>query len=157
MQNPGTSPVTVDLALMTGSGTQTPAGPPGRGYIAANSRIAASTWDNIVTTYDVSTLVRRQWWRSGGERAMYGNGRAWAHDSIGVTAPAETWYLAEGSTGEGFETWVLVQNPGTSDAVSVDLTLMTGSGSQAPAGLQDVIIQAGTRRSFNLGEYRHRV
>ena len=33
-----------------------------------------------------------------------------------------TWYLAEGSTAGGFETWVLVQNPNT-DPVTVDLDL----------------------------------
>jgi hypothetical protein len=42
---------------------------------------------------------------------MYGGNRTWAHDSIGVTAPAPVWYLAEGSTEGGMETWVLVQNP----------------------------------------------
>ncbi|MBU4489203.1 MAG: hypothetical protein KKE79_01035, partial [Actinobacteria bacterium] len=49
--------------------------------------------------------------------------RQCAHDSIGVTEPNKTWYLAEGSTAGGFETWVLVQNPGTETA-TVDLTFM---------------------------------
>ena len=59
---------------------------------------------------------------------MYGADRAWAHASIGTSTPAPDWYLAEGSTGEGFETWVLVQNPGD-NPVTCDLTLMTSSGS----------------------------
>jgi Family of unknown function (DUF5719) len=66
--------------------------------------------------------------------------------------PAATWYLAEGCTGPGFETWVLVQNPGA-DPVTVDLTLMTESGPQLPLALQDVVIPAHSRHSFNLGEY----
>ncbi|MBU4175873.1 MAG: right-handed parallel beta-helix repeat-containing protein, partial [Actinobacteria bacterium] len=37
------------------------------------------------------------------------------------------WYLSEGSTGEGFETWVLVQNPGSTPA-QVVITYMTPSG-----------------------------
>ena len=41
---------------------------------------------------------------------MYGNNRTWGHDSIGVTSPASTWYLAEGCTAGGTETWVLIQN-----------------------------------------------
>ena len=45
------------------------------------------------------------------ERAVYGNNRTWGTDSVGATAPASTWYLAEGSTGGGMETYVLVQNP----------------------------------------------
>ena len=51
-----------------------------------------------------------------------------ATDSIGVTDPAKTWYLAEGSTGSNqdgaFETWVLVQNPGNK-AADVTLNYMT--------------------------------
>ena len=61
------------------------------------------------------------------ERAMYWNGRIDGHDSIGVTQPARTWYLAEGCTLEGFETWVLIQNPGQLDT-SVDVTYMTSNG-----------------------------
>ena len=45
------------------------------------------------------------------ERAEYWNNRAWVHDSVGATAPATGWYLAEGCTNDGFETRVLVQNP----------------------------------------------
>ncbi|NPV60060.1 MAG: hypothetical protein HPY75_10395, partial [Actinobacteria bacterium] len=40
---------------------------------------------------------------------------------------ASTWYLAEGSTDGGMETWVLVQNPNP-DPVTLDITLMTESG-----------------------------
>jgi hypothetical protein len=69
-----------------------------------------------------------------------------------TTAPASTWYLAEGCTEGGMETWVLVQNPGTTDA-TVGLTLMTGAGEQKPDGLQGQVIPAETRRSFNLGEH----
>ncbi|MDD3719521.1 MAG: alpha/beta fold hydrolase, partial [Actinomycetota bacterium] len=60
------------------------------------------------------------------------------------------WYLAEGATAGDFETWVLVQNPGT-EAVTVDLTFMTGSG--PVAGPQDVEIAGGSRMSFNADLY----
>ena len=36
--------------------------------------------------------------------------------------PAPTWYLAEGCTAPGFETWVLVQNPGDTKA-TIDMRL----------------------------------
>lgn len=48
------------------------------------------------------------------ERAMYFNdhdGISGGHSSGGVNAPATTWYLAEGYTGKGFDTYVLIQNP----------------------------------------------
>jgi hypothetical protein len=59
------------------------------------------------------------------ERAMY-----WpdgAHDTIGVTSPATAWYLAEGYTGAGFGTYILIQNPNASDA-TVDVTYMLQGG-----------------------------
>ncbi len=40
------------------------------------------------------------------ERAVYFDyfGKPGGHDSIGVIAPADTWYLAEGYTGGTFDT-----------------------------------------------------
>ena len=110
VQNPGAAPVTVDLTFMTG---QRAAGPgPQDVTIAGRLPPLLQRW---ATTSPTTTSP--PWWQPPGgdvvcERAMYGNGRAWAHDSVGVTAPAATWYLAEGCTDGGFETWVLVQNPG---------------------------------------------
>ena len=50
------------------------------------------------------------------ERAMYRNNRREGHDSIGTTAPANDYYMAEGATGYnvGYITYVLVQNPNPS-------------------------------------------
>ncbi len=70
----------------------------------------------------------------------------------GFTVEPAVWYLAEGCTEGGMETWVLVQNPGSSP-VTVDLVLQTSSGEQRPENLQDQEIAAGSRRSFNLGEH----
>ena len=75
--------------------------------------------------------------------------RTFAHDSVGVTSPSLLWYLAEGCTAGGFETWVLVQNPGDAPA-AVDMKLQTAEGErQGPADT----IPARTRRSYNLGDY----
>lgn len=77
--------------------------------------------------------------------------RTWGHDSIGVTAPATAWYLTEGSTGEGFETWVLVQNPNPNN-VDVDLTFMTPSGVvHGPTAS----VPANSRMTFNVADYVH--
>ena len=53
--------------------------------------------------------------------------RTCATGSVGVTEPGTTWYLAEGATEGGFETWILVQNPG-SDTARVTLTYQTDVG-----------------------------
>ena len=47
------------------------------------------------------------------ERAMYwdnGTGEA-CHDSIGMSSAHTTFYLPDGQTSDGRETWTLVQNP----------------------------------------------
>ncbi len=149
VQNPGTSPVDVSLTLQTGAGPLTP-DTLQNVSIAGGSRTSFRLND-YCTTYDVSTLVSS----SGAvvaERATYGPDRAWAHDSVGVAAPASSWCLAEGSTDGGMETWVLVQNPGTSP-VDVSLTLQTGAGPLAPDTLQNVSIAGGSRTSFRLNDY----
>jgi hypothetical protein len=55
------------------------------------------------------------------ERAMYlsrgGQPFAAGHASVGVTAPAERWYFAEGATGDYFDLFLLVANPGLEDAI----------------------------------------
>ena len=67
------------------------------------------------------------------ERAMYRNNGRSGHDSIGTTTPALSYYLAEGTTAWGFNTYVLVQNPNDT-ATDVTVTYMTSSGPvpQAP-------------------------
>jgi hypothetical protein len=45
------------------------------------------------------------------------------HSSIGVTSPVKAWYLAEGCSAYGFETWLLVQNPNDT-AATVTITYM---------------------------------
>ncbi|MBU1670881.1 MAG: hypothetical protein KKF41_11860 [Actinobacteria bacterium] len=63
------------------------------------------------------------------ERAMYFDyyGKLGGHDSVGATSPSATWYLAEGYTAEGFDTFVLMENPGTESA-TVKATYMKPSG-----------------------------
>ena len=55
------------------------------------------------------------------ERAMYRSTPtepfALGTDSMGVTAPATSWFLAEGATGSFFDLYVLIANPGNMDAV----------------------------------------
>ncbi|MBU4273892.1 MAG: IPT/TIG domain-containing protein [Planctomycetes bacterium] len=80
------------------------------------------------------------------ERAMYRNNKRSGHDSIGTTAPAADYYLAEGTTNYGFTTYVLVQNPNDT-ATDVNVTYLTNSGPVAhpenpinmPANSRDTI------------------
>ncbi len=83
------------------------------------------------------------------ERAMYltpPEGRMFeaGHESAGVTAPATSWYLAEGATGEFFDTFVLLANP-TDSAAEVRLTYLTDAGQ---TWTRDVTLAPNTR--FNV-------
>ena len=146
VQNPNATQVTVDINFMTSAG---PVPGPQNFPIAADSRVTFFAND-FVTDFNVSTQVNA----TGGdvicERAMYGNSRTWAHDSIGVTMPASTWYLAEGATAGGFETFVLVQNPNPTQ-VTVDLDFMTSTG--PVPGPQGFPVAGDSRVTFKANDY----
>lgn len=78
------------------------------------------------------------------ERAMYwpnGEGSTGGHVTIGVTSSQNTWYLAEGYTDAGFETFILIQNPNGIDA-NVTLTYMLQEGDPVET---DVVVPANSR------------
>jgi len=76
-------------------------------------------------------------------------------EQVAVTAPiwleveGTDWYLAEGSTQGGFETWVLVQNPNDTPA-QVKLTFMTEEG---PADGPTATLAPNSRFSWPAGEW----
>ena len=82
------------------------------------------------------------------ERAMYLNRGSQTfgagHNSAGVTAPATRWFLAEGATGNFFDMFILVANPGATPA-SLTATYLLPSG-QTVTRVYDV---AGNSR-FNI-------
>jgi len=152
VQNPGSEPVHVDLLLQTDEGEQALPGLQGQ-EVPARGRRSFPLHD-FISSWHVSTLVRTVEEGAGVvcERAVYWKGRKGGSDSIGAAVPAAAWYLPEGCTEGGFETWVLVQNPGA-DPVHVDLRLHTEMGEQLPSGLQGQEIPAGSRRSFPLHSF----
>ena len=59
------------------------------------------------------------------ERAMYfGYG---GHDSAGVNAPSRQWFLPDGSSQDGTDTWVLIMNPNP-ETVTARLSFFTYAG-----------------------------
>jgi len=120
--------------------------------IGAQSRYTVSVND-IIDSRDVSAKIestngigvfveRSMYWSPGG--VAFGG----AHCSPGVTGTASTWYLAEGST-DGFDTFVLIQNPGTSTA-EVTVTYMK---SDASTVVQEIDIPAESRHTINVANY----
>ncbi|HEV7664320.1 MAG TPA: S8 family peptidase [Chloroflexota bacterium] len=61
------------------------------------------------------------------ERAMYFDAGQGGHDTLATAVPGKTWYLAAGASRAGFDTWLLVENPGNNPA-TVKVSFMTEAG-----------------------------
>ncbi|MBU1943715.1 MAG: right-handed parallel beta-helix repeat-containing protein [Actinobacteria bacterium] len=85
------------------------------------------------------------------ERAMYKNNRRSGHDSIGTTAPAATYYLAEGTTDWGFTTYVLIQNPNDTPT-EVNVTYLTTSG-DVPHPANPINMPANSRYTIRVNDF----
>ncbi len=144
VQNPNATAVTVDITFQTNEGKKDG---PQDFPIPAQSRRSFILNSLAPDMKDVSTQVTASGGQVVCERAVYGPGKAWAHESIGSRFSAAQWYLAEGSTYGGMETWVVVQNPNDYQSV-VDVTFYTENGKKD--GPQDFGIPAQSRRSFLL-------
>lgn len=146
VQNAGAEVANVDLTYMTPGGPA--AGP--SAAMQPHSRQTFNVADTLPGEWSVSTVVTSD--RPViAERAMYGNGRAWAHECVGLNAPGTNWFLAEGCTGPDFETWILVQNPGTEPAY-VELTYQTASG---PLAGPTATLAPNSRQTFDVGATVH--
>jgi hypothetical protein len=72
-----------------------------------------------------------------------------SHDSVGMASPHTTFYLPDGQTSEGRETWTLVQNP-NAEAVTVQISYLT------PSGAGNVVftdtVPANSRKTYNMAD-----
>ncbi len=151
VQNPGSRTATAGLTYMTPEGAVE--GP--TVVLPPKTRQSVNVAQTVPGSWDVSTTVRSDE-PVIAERAMYWSTgscpRQAATGSVGVTAALNSWCLAEGCTGSGsegsFETWVLVQNPGSVPA-NVDITYMTPEGRVAGPKLT---LEPNTRRTVNAAE-----
>jgi hypothetical protein len=143
--------VDIDIDYMTSAG-------PVQGPLDTIPGLSRKSYmtNNYVTDFDVSTQVTSL--TPGGEiiceRAMYWTppgeaDRVLGHDSKGATTLGSTWFLAEGATAGGFETWVLVQNPNP-NPVNIDIKFQTDTGQvQGPVEA----IPAQSRKSYLVNSY----
>jgi hypothetical protein len=148
IENPNTTAVTCDVTFMTSGGPVV-----GAPVHCASQSITELSSDALPANQDFSTevnceegltiAVERVMTCPGPTPMVYDN-----TSSIGVTAPANTWYLPEGSSAWGFECWLLIQNPNDFDA-HCNVTYMIEGG--APVTVPKVI-PANSRRSFNMSD-----
>jgi hypothetical protein len=126
LQNPNPEPANARLTFMLESGgtveLEQPLAPLSRTSIHVNDVLPLSGFATAVRS-DLPIVA---------ERSMYFARGGGGHGSIGVKTPGKAWFLAEGDTRPGFDTWILLQNPG--DAVAnVAVTFMKEDGTTAVA------------------------
>jgi len=151
--NPGNADAHARLSLMTPSG----AADGGTVLVPALSRQTVHLNDLLPNVDQVSVRVASDQ-PIVAERSMYWDPNAEAlepyemkggHASPGSYDTSREWFIAEGSTAEGFETYVLVQNPGDASA-RVTATFMTAKGVAAE---KTVKMLPGSRSTFRVSEY----
>ncbi|MBU1671921.1 MAG: IPT/TIG domain-containing protein [Actinobacteria bacterium] len=146
VQNPDSEPAEVTVTYMTADFGPQPQPPV---TMPANSRMTINV-NNVLPGHDLSTQVHGSR-PIIAERAMYwdnGTGEA-CHDSVGMPSPHTTFYLPDGQTSDGWETWTLVQNPNTV-SVAIDLYYLPENGG-ASLTLSDTL-QPNSRKSYSMAE-----
>ena len=146
VQNPGTQMVTVTMTFQLTEGSA-----PSYTFQLPGLMRRSVHVDELpgLANAQVSTQISSDY-PVVAERAMYFNynGKKEGHDSIGVIASANEWYLAEGYTGGDFDEWILVQNPGT-QLVTVTMTFQLTKGTAPQFTFQ---LPGGMRRSVHVDE-----
>jgi len=112
VQNPGPDPADIKYTFMK---------PGGAGPVVKTQQVPGYSRTTLRVNdvagcegTDVSTIVECT---SGegivAERSMYFDyyGRTGGHTAIATPGPSSNWYLAEGYTGPGFDSYILLQNP----------------------------------------------
>lgn len=142
IQNPGSEGASAQITFMTPGGAENPY-PVG---VPPESRVTVRVND-IVPDTDVSARIDSD--RDIiCERSMYWDDRIEGTDSIGVQSGSHTWYLAEGTTDYGFDTFLLVQNPSSGPA-RVEVTYHTPGG---PIEKEPITVGGNSRYSINVEE-----
>ena len=145
IQNPNPEATDVTVTYMTGAGPQPQAPfsmePNSRKTIRVNDVPGMGNIDFSTQVHGTKPIIA--------ERAMYwdnGTGEA-CHDSVGMASAHSSFYLPDGQTSEGRETYTLVQNPNSTD-VTVEISYMT------PDGEGNVVftetIGANSRMTYNM-------
>lgn len=148
IENPNNKKVDADITYMTPQGAVSG----GTVSLPAMSQTTVNPKDKVGEK-DFSTKVEAK----GGETIAVDRTMSWtgegaaspeAHNSVGVNAPAKTWYLAEGSSAWGFECWLLIQNPNNQEAKYTITYMIDGSD---PVTVERKV-PANSRQSYDISK-----
>jgi Ca2+-binding RTX toxin-like protein len=147
LANPGTAPNDATITFLLENGAPVvktfTLAPTSRQTIGTNSipELANQSF-GIVVNFTQPGVAERAMYFSTPGTPIFNAG----HESAGVNAPSSAWFLAEGATGSFFTTFVLLANPGTSDATAT-ITFLPATGA---AVTKVHTIQAGRRLTLNI-------
>jgi hypothetical protein len=148
IENPGN----IDAIVTVNYLRPAPATPLVRTYaVAARSRrtIYVDTEDPLLAATDLSAKITSDQ-PILAERAMYfstpSQAFAAGHEGAAVTAPATSWFFAEGATGSFFDEYLLLANAETTDA-NVQITYLLPSG---PPIVKTYPVPAQSRVTINV-------
>jgi hypothetical protein len=140
--NPGDAPTLADVRFLTEGGQESGGAVAVPAYSRTNVRV--NDW---VSAANVSTLLGSRD-PVVAEVSMYGPGRRSGTCSMGAQEPASKWYLAEGATHSGFDTWLLLFNPQEGDA-KVTVNVDSQGEGLAPINL---VMEPLSRKTLHLNE-----
>ncbi len=125
IQNPNPARTVARLTFMLERGgileVEQPLQPQSRMSIHVDDILPSAGFATVVSAELPIVVERSMFFGSGG-----------GHGSIGVKTPGQTWFFAEGDTRPGFDTWILLQNPGAVVA-NVKVTFIQEDGATVPA------------------------
>jgi N-acetylmuramoyl-L-alanine amidase len=146
LQNPNTVPARATVAYMLPKGAEKTVDykllPNSRKTICVDEVPGLADTDvSFQITSDLPILA---------ERSMYFNyfGITEGSNSTATRSPSTSWYLAEGYTGQGFDTYVLLMNPGGQSATAT-LRFMLENGTSKRVSLN---IPARSRRTVKVND-----
>ncbi len=110
VMNPNSTPAQVQMHFLREDGTVVDhselVAPMARKSVYVNSLFTTSGFATQVTA-DQPIVV---------ERAMYFDNDQAGDDTLATATPGQTWFMPAGSSRGGFDTWLLVENPGSTPA-----------------------------------------
>lgn len=144
LSNPGDDAATVNATFMKPDGTTTttscPVAPKARSTIHVNDIPGLENTEVSASLVSDQPIVA--------ERIMTFqdfNDKDGGTCSAGVTAPVRSWYFAEGYTGGSFDEYILIQNPGPTDA-QVSISFMKNDGATV---VRDYTVGGNSRFSLH--------
>jgi len=131
VQNPNDEPASISITYMIEGASPVTVNKQVNGKSRATFNMASD-----IGSADASILVESNI-PVVAERAMYRYSRSEGHSSVGVTSPSKDFYLAEGCTGWGFKTYILIQNPqGEKNEAQITFQTQGGEVKHAPLTLE---------------------